>query len=117
VLTATIATAMVNLWWSAIALPFLAFGLVALGVVKGRAQRAWAKRVSEQERKFREELSAELVKGIDATIDDIVKIYEPFLSFYRAEVARRNEEQRQIDILDADLAAAREKVERVTAKE
>ena len=114
VLTAAAATALVNLWWSAIALPFMAFGLIALGVVKTRAQRGWTKRVSEHEKKFREELSAELEKGVDGTIDDIVRIYEPFLDFYRGEVARMDEQQRKLDVLDADLTAARARVEEVT---
>jgi signal recognition particle receptor subunit beta len=117
VLSAAVATALVNLWWSAIALPFLAVSLIALGVVRGKAQRNWAKRVSALEQRFKEELSAELESGIDQTIDDTVSIYEPFLEFYHAEVARMDEEQRRIDLLGADLDAARDKVENVTRAE
>ncbi len=73
--------------------------------------------MSALEQGFRQELSAELSSGIDETIDDIVRIYEPFLDFYHAEVARMNEEQGRIDRLDADLDTARDKVELVTRAE
>jgi len=117
VVTAGVATALVNLWWSVVALPFVAFGMIALGVMKGRALRAWTRQVSELDRRFQATLSAELTEGIDRTIDRVQGVYEPFLDFYREERERADEQDRRAGALDADLAAARDRIQEITAGE
>ncbi|MEN8148621.1 MAG: dynamin family protein [Planctomycetota bacterium] len=111
VLTATVATVFVNLWWSVVAIPFVAAGMAFLGVRRARACLEWRNRVDELSRRIRDAFGAELHHEIDRTVEEVRASYLPYLEFYQGEVDRMGEEARKLEGFVTDLQRVRDEVE------
>jgi len=111
VLTATAATLFVNLWWSVVAIPFVAVGLALLGMRRSRACLEWRNRVEELSRRIRDAFTAELDREVDRTVEDVRAAYLPYLEFYEAEVERMGSDARALDGFVEALRRVRDEVE------
>jgi hypothetical protein len=111
VLTATVATIFVNLWWSVVAIPFVAAGVAFLGIRRAKACLKWRNQVEELSRRIRAAFGAELHREIDKTVEEVRASYVPYLEFYQAEVDRMGEEAGKLEGFVSELTTVRAGVE------
>jgi signal recognition particle receptor subunit beta len=111
VLTATAASILVNLWWSVIAIPFVAAGLAVLGMRRARACLEWRNRVEALSERVRAAFREELDREVDRIVEEVKATYRPYLEFYENEVQRMGGCAQRLEVLVDDLAKARDEIE------
>jgi len=116
VLTATAASILLNLWWSVIAIPFVAAGLALLGMRRARARLEWRDRVDALSERIRAAFREELDREVDRTVSEVKSTYRPYLEFYEAEVERMGDRARRLEGFAGELSEVRERVEESLAR-